>query len=337
MTAKREINSSISFKHQISSFLNFYRGIPRYSKSVNSSILSSYLFILETVVMKKQCKLWFLTLVAGGLLLSVQMINAKTFDPVLASVLDGVTDTELVEVIVTYEYQGPVSQTDINALNTIGVNTGITMENLPIVGILATKNQVNTIYSQSNVKSVWYNQLLSLENDGSTEITGVDRLRADQDLRNMGMPYSGRGIGVVINDSGVDGTHNDIKFPNHTVQNVLAQTNLKSFSDLAPITYQENIPNTDIAGGHGSHVAGIIGGNGAMSSGRYEGVAPGAKLIGYGSGAGLFILDTIGGFDYTLTHQYDYNIRVISNSFGNTGDTGTDFNPDDPTNVATKA
>lgn len=287
--------------------------------------------------MKKQCKLWFLTLVAGGLLLSVQMINAKTFDPVLASVLDGVTDTELVEVIVTYEYQGPVSQTDINALNTIGVNTGITMENLPIVGILATKNQVNTIYSQSNVKSVWYNQLLSLENDGSTEITGVDRLRADQDLRNMGMPYSGRGIGVVINDSGVDGTHNDIKFPNHTVQNVLAQTNLKSFSDLAPITYQENIPNTDIAGGHGSHVAGIIGGNGAMSSGRYEGVAPGAKLIGYGSGAGLFILDTIGGFDYTLTHQYDYNIRVISNSFGNTGDTGTDFNPDDPTNVATKA
>jgi subtilisin family serine protease len=116
----------------------------------------------------------------------------------------------------------------------------------------------------------------------------------------------------------------------------LAQTNLHSLSEILPITYQENTANTDIAGGHGSHVAGIIGGNGAMSSGKYQGVAPGAKIIGYGSGAGLFILDTIGGFDYALTHQYDYNIRVISNSFGSTSDTGTDFNPDHPTNVATK-
>jgi serine protease AprX len=178
---------------------------------------------------------------------------------------------------------------------------------------------------------------LSLENDGGTQITGVDRLRADSTMRNQGMPYSGRGIGVVVNDSGVDGTHSDIKFPNHVIQNVLAQTNLHSLSDILPITYQEDTANTDIAGGHGSHVAGIIGGNGAMSAGKYQGVAPGAKIIGYGSGAGLFILDTIGGFDYALTHQYDYNIRVISNSFGSTSDTGTDFNPDHPTNVATKA
>lgn len=74
-----------------------------------------------------------------------------------------------------------------------------------------------------------------------------------------------------------------------------------------------------------------------MSSGKHAGVAPGADIIGYGSGAALFILDTLGGFDYALTHQYTYNIRVISNSFGNTGDVGTEFNPDDPTNIATKA
>ncbi|WP_246027030.1 S8 family serine peptidase [Marinicella litoralis] len=269
--------------------------------------------------------------------MSTLSIHAKSFDPVLASLLSEVTENELIEVIVTYENQGPVTLSDLNTLDDIGINTGVVMENLPIVGVLATHNQINDIYSQANVRSIWHNQQLSLENDGSTEITGVDRLRNDPNMRNMGMPFSGRGIGVVINDSGVDGTHNDIKFPNHTVQNVLAQTNLRSFSDLAPITYQEDIPNTDIAGGHGSHVAGIIGGNGAMSSGRYAGVAPGAKLIGYGSGAGLFILDTIGGFDYTLTHQFDYNIRVISNSFGSTSDTGTDFNPDHPTNVATKA
>ena len=31
--------------------------------------------------------------------------------------------------------------------------------------------------------------------------------------------------------------------------------------------------------GHGTHVAGIIGGNGSLSGGQYEGVAPGVNLI----------------------------------------------------------
>ncbi|MFT6954281.1 MAG: hypothetical protein ACI9UD_001647 [Glaciecola sp.] len=65
-------------------------------------------------------------------------------------------------------------------------------------------------------------------------------------------------------------------------------------------------------------------------------VAPGADLIDYGSGAALLIIDSIGGFDYALTHQFQYNIRVISNSFGSTSDIGTDFNPDDLINIATK-
>ncbi|SFD52959.1 serine protease AprX [Bacillus sp. OV194] len=70
-----------------------------------------------------------------------------------------------------------------------------------------------------------------------------------------------------------------------------------------------------------------------MSAGKYEGVAPGADLIGYGSGAVLFIFDGIGGFDYAITHQSKYGIRVITNSWGSSGD----FQPEDPINVASKA
>ena len=153
----------------------------------------------------------------------------------------------------------------------------------------------------------------------------------------MGLPASGKGIGVLVNDSGIDGNHPDLQFGPKVVQNVLGQTNLHAQDSMLPITYVEDVPDTDIAGGHGTHVAGTIGGTGAASSGAQEGVAPGADIIGYGSGAGLFILDTIGGFDYALVNQFRYNIRVVSNSFGSPSDTGTDFNPDDPTNIATKA
>lgn len=274
--------------------------------------------------------------VAVACALPTSMVNAKTFDTTLAEKLLA-APTELQQVIVTFEGNGPLSLDQLNALDVLGITSGVSLKNLPIVGVMATKAQVDALYSRDDVVSVWNNDPLVLENHESTQITGVQALRADQDLRNNGIPYSGRGIGVVVNDSGVDGTHSDIAFPDHVVQNVLAQVNLNSYSSILPISYIENAPNSDIAGGHGSHVAGTVGGNGAKSGGLHAGVAPGADIIGYGSGAVLFILDTLGGFDYALTHQYDYNIRVISNSFGNTGDVGTDFNPDDPTNVATKA
>ncbi|WP_373318436.1 S8 family serine peptidase [Alteromonas salexigens] len=274
--------------------------------------------------------------VAVALALPAGTAMAKTYDSDLAS-LFAENPQSLEQVIVTFEGNGSPTAAQLSALDALGINVGVSLGNLPIVGVLATKSQIDALYARDDVVSVWHNDELELENHESTQITGVQALRADRDLRNNGIPFSGRGIAVVVNDSGVDGTHSDLAFPDHVVQNVLAQTNLRSFSDLAPITYQENVANTDIGGGHGTHVAGTVGGNGAQSSGLHAGVAPGADIIGYGSGAGLFILDTLGGFDYALTHQYDYNIRVISNSFGSTSDTGSDFNPDHPTNVATKA
>ncbi|HKP87577.1 MAG TPA: S8 family serine peptidase, partial [Blastocatellia bacterium] len=117
------------------------------------------------------------------------------------------------------------------------------------------------------------------------------------------------------------------------IQNVQLLTDTDTLSGFTPLLTIENLPNTDSHVGHGTHCAGIVGGSGQMSGGLYAGVAPGAKLIGCGSGYGLFVLNALGGFEWSLANQFRYNIRVISNSWGSSGP----FEPDNPINVATRA
>ncbi len=267
---------------------------------------------------------------------SAPVFASVVFGPSLQEALNETGPDDRLDIIVSFTGDGPLSVAQVNALKSLGLK-GIHFRSLPIAGVVATPYQVAQLASLPGVRSLWLNDRLSYENDGSTEITGVDRMRTDGRLRSFnGLPYSGKGVGVLINDSGIDGTHADLSYPTHVIQNVAGQTNLRAQDTMLPVTYTEDVANTDIGGGHGTHVAGIVGASGARSGGLYEGVAPGANLIGYGSGAALFILDSLGGFDYALTNQSRYNIRVVSNSFGATSDVGTDFDPADPTNIATK-
>jgi serine protease AprX len=260
-------------------------------------------------------------------------IVSTVMDSSLVKALE--TAVEPLQVIVTFEGQGAPSVDHLNLLKKIGISTGITMKSLPISGILATKEQIKKLAATPGIKSIYLNKRLTYSNFDANNLTGVDKARSDAAMQkaNGGLPLTGKGIGVVVNDSGVDGTHQDLQFGTHLVQNVMGSTNLNALApELLPITYVENVPNTDTNSGHGTHVAGTVGGTGEASGGKYEGVAPGADLIGYGSGAALFVLDGIGGFDYAITHQSQYNIRVITNSWGSSGD----FDPNDPINIASK-
>src|SRR5205823_5645900 len=70
----------------------------------------------------------------------------------------------------------------------------------------------------------------------------------------------GTGVTVAVIDSGVP-TSPDLT---NVVFGVDVATGTTALGDL---------------GGHGTHVAGIIAGNGANSSGAYKGVAPGARIL----------------------------------------------------------
>ncbi|GAA4310548.1 S8/S53 family peptidase [Nibribacter koreensis] len=243
-----------------------------------------------------------------------------------------------VQVVVTFKGEGAPTLLDVSALSQVGILQGLTLRALPIAGIVATAAQVERLATNPRILSLYLNESMKHENDNATSVSGVVKVRNEMAFttKNGGLPVTGNGIGVLVNDSGVDGTHPDLQLGKNLKQNVTALANLNSVNGILPYIPIENVPNTDATGGHGTHVAGIVGGTGQASSGKYTGVAPGAHLVGYGSGAALLMLDVLSGFDYALINQSIYNIRVITNSWGATGDTGTDVNPADPVTLAAK-
>ena len=85
--------------------------------------------------------------------------------------------------------------------------------------------------------------------------------------------FTGTGIGVAVIDSGINDSHPDLWDSTHTYSRVVYHQDFTG----TPTT-NSNGANYDLYG-HGTHVAGIIGGNGSLSGGQYEGVAPGVTLI----------------------------------------------------------
>jgi serine protease AprX len=80
------------------------------------------------------------------------------------------------------------------------------------------------------------------------------------------------------------------------------------------------IPQVPVDGyGHGTHVAGLAGASGAISSGVYAGVASGVKLLSLrvldASGAGK-TSDVIQALEFAVANKAAFNIRVINLSLG---------------------
>jgi serine protease AprX len=111
---------------------------------------------------------------------------------------------------------------------------------------------------------------------------------------------SGRGVTVAILDSGVA--------PDPDLGNRI----------LASVNFADERVTRD-PGGHGTHVAGIVAGDGTRSAGEFVGIAPQANIVDVrvltrtGSGR---ISSVVRGIEWVIAHRSIYNIRVINLSLG---------------------
>jgi serine protease AprX len=291
--------------------------------------------------------------VALGVVFAASAQAAPKIDPQLKTKLTTAKAADLFGVILTFKGER-VSEAQAAQVLGLGIRGGYRMSQLPVVAVNATAAQIARMAGWDSLRSIYLNAPVRLYDHQSNPLVGTDRLRNDIDITraNGGLPVSGKGITIAISDTGVDGTHQDLTYnvtnpaAGKTVQNVIMNMNDKDgllvrsgtlgnvFEGLIPPSHLENQPDSDTNGGHGTHVASIAAGTGLASGGLYAGVAPGASILGIGSGGGLFVLGQVAAFDYILTNQLTYNIRVVNNSWGNSA---ADYDPDHPINVASKA
>lgn len=163
------------------------------------------------------------------------------------------------------------------------------------------------------------NLLPALANDPDVVYVSPDRklihtsiwdyiLDASQSMQVIQAGYDGSGIGIAVIDSGVRANHSDLQNPR---------------SGYSRVVYSQSfVPgdaSTDDAYGHGTHVAGLVAGNGQVSNGDMLGIASNANIVNLrvldANGAGTDSA-VIAAIQRAIQLKNTYNIRVINLSLG---------------------
>jgi len=223
----------------------------------------------------------------------------------LLGILDGPPDEQVPVIVQVFDDSSPGY---LNLLQTLG-------------GVLKTKHSAISGYSCTIPRR----SLLDMASDANVERISLDSpVKAHMDVaarvvqadRAATLPgwwgggLTGSGIGIAMIDSGAQ-LHQDFKRP----------AGAKQVIEVEVVGHETGLADYF---GHGTHVAGILVGNGAASSDglsfrTFKGIAPGAQLISVRAlspdGTG-YTSDIIAGIDWVVKNKSTYNIRVLNLSLG---------------------
>jgi serine protease AprX len=226
--------------------------------------------------------------------------------------------TSVVSVIV--QYNTAPTPTLLQRLTSLaGPIVPVLLKSINAVQVSLPVSSLSSIAADSNVKYISLDRAVRSHGSGpgsgnvpsistSPEYT-VEPINAPA-VWSMG--YKGGGIGVAVIDSGISGT-----------------ADLSALVLLNRVIYSQSFVPSQLLNvsdqfGHGTHVAGLIGGNGAKSTGSHYfhtflGIAPNVNLInlrvldGNGQGSDTAVIQAI---ETAISLKNLLNIRVINLSLG---------------------
>ncbi len=293
---------------------------------------------------------------------NIHLARATAYiDPVLARAMASSSSSSSVQVIIVLNHIPTTS--DANTIQQYSTTTA-PMSQLPMILAVTTFANLNTIASYPGVVSLWANRQLTYFGNvnGATHTYGEIPVQHSWWNDIMSVPavwnlgYQGQGITVALVDTGIDASNPSLGYsfsnglsqaPYRVIQNVKVADigELVSSAPLGPDqVFLENQINTDTSSGHGTGTAGLVAGTGDGSNGLYKGVAPKANIVGLGTGDVDFVFYVVAAYNYILAHQQQYNIKIVSNSWGtdyncsdNLGNPTSGCDPGTPIQLATKA
>ena len=218
----------------------------------------------------------------------------------------------------------------------VGDSTKISrLSGLSVVKHMEANLQIEHFYlpgDQNNAESMmhetvtWVNASLAWHR-AIIDTEGVLKTESDLSLSE----YDGEGATAVDLDTGIDGEHPDFDCGEPWTGEKLIWS--AKWTGVAWVDAPNC--NSDTSSGHGTHVGGTIAGNGDASGGRRLGTAKGATIVALGTGDGASIFAAVEGLEWTYQHSRpglnEYNIRVVSNSWGTNGD----YNPSNAVTLLT--
>jgi serine protease AprX len=164
-------------------------------------------------------------------------------------------------------------------------------------GIVSLSNQSNVVYISPD------RPLIPLDVNANGAINAQFAWQSN---------YTGAGIGVALIDSGVN-NHVDLLYGILPISRIADNQSFVSGNSSSADQY-----------GHGTHIAGLIAGDGLASTGplfteTFKGVAPGAKIVNLRvldeNGAGTDS-EVIAAINQAISMKSQYNIRVMNLSLG---------------------